>query len=98
MLWSKHLWKSAEKKIISRNADVRGRGGGGGWGQQIRTLADEGGGSKNGKNLRTSFIINTLICACTSSRCLGKRGGYSKRKGTLNCVIKNCDKVLKISL
>ena len=28
MLWSKHLWKSAEKKIISRNADVRGRGGG----------------------------------------------------------------------
>ena len=79
MLWSKHLWKSAEKKIISRNADVRGRGG---WGQQIRTLADEG-GSKNGKNLRTSFIINTLICACTSSRCLGKRGGYSKRKGTV---------------
>ena len=59
-----------------------GRPGEGGWGQQIRTLADEG-GSKNGKNLRTSCIINTLICACTSSRCLGKRGGYSKRKGTV---------------
>ena len=58
-------------------------GEGGGGVNKFGHLRTRGGGSKNGKNLRTSFIINTLICACTSSRCLGKRGGYSKRKGTV---------------